>query len=542
MLRPKYRTPQQLRVTVRSETRCRPLLILVRLSSRSYGELQGVTPLASTRYSHPVKRLLVLLLAFSVAFATAQNVTLLYFNDLHEIAPVSNGVRGGVARLGTIVQQVRAENPATVVIFGGDLVGGTLFGEFQGAPLVEALNIIGIDYANFGQHEFDFGAEVTRQRVTESDFQWTTANLVEADGGAPFAGLPTNVVHEVGGLKLGIFGTTTAMDSTNAFGEVDEMPVIEAAEREVAALQAQGVDVIIAITQQSMAADAALLAAVPAIDIIFSEEQSETFTFYQAIGRSTIAKSAGNITSVVRVDIDLSRTPALSFSTIAVDADVAEDAELAALAEHYTALLDERLGEVVATSSVDLDASATLNRSGETLLGNLIADAMRHSFGSDLAIMNGGGIRSDKVYPAGELTLKNLTEILPFGNTVVLVEVTGEQLLAALENGVNVEAGSGRYPHPSGFTYTYDSSKPVGERIEAVQVVGAGPLDMNATYSLAIGSFVAAGGDGYSSLAAGKMLVDATDGKRDVLALTEYIRQLGTVAPELEGRIVNLAQ
>ena len=489
-----------------------------------------------------MKRLIVGIAALLATLALAQPVTVLYFTDLHEIAPLDDGARGGVARLGTVVQGVRAENPDTIVIFGGDLVGGTLFGEFQGAPLVEALNLIGIDYANFGQHEFDFGADVTRQRVAESDFQWLTANLVEAGTTASFMALPASVTREVGGMTIGIIGTTTAMDTTSAFGEVDELPVVEAVEREVVSLQERGAEFIIAVTQQDFAADRALLAAVAGVDLVLGEEQSETVTAIEVVGQRAIAKSAGNITSVVRVDIEPAAHPALTLRAIPIDANVAEDDELAALSTSYMQQLDERLAESVGASSVDLDAGAQLNRHQETVLGSLIADAFRASLGADLGLMNGGGVRSDRVYPAGELTLRDLTEILPFGNTVVLIEVTGQQLWDALENGVSqVESFSGRFPHPSGFSYVFDSSQPPFERVSEV-LVGGEPVDLEATYTLATGSFIASGGDGYTGFARAPQLVAPADGKRDVLTLVDHVRRIGSIDTMTEGRIVDTAE
>jgi len=489
-----------------------------------------------------MKRLLATLAFSAGAFALANPVTILYFNDLHEIAPLDNGARGGVARLATVIDEVRNENPDTIVIFGGDLVGGTLFGEFQGTPLVEALNLIGIDYANFGNHEFDFGADVTRDRVNESEFQWLTANLTEAGTDDPFMGLPRSVLHEAGDLSVGIIGTTTALETTNAFGQVDEQPVIPAVEQEAAALSEAGADLIIAVTQQPLGADRELLAAVPAVTLVLSEEQSELTSFVEVTGHSAIAKPAGNITGVIRADFDPQRHPALTVSVIPVDDTVAEDPELAELSDHYMALLEERLSEVVTTSTVDLDAGAAYNRANETLLGNLIADGMRASLGADLGLMQGGGIRSDSVFPAGELTLRELTEILPFGNTIVMIEITGQQLLDALENGVSqVENASGRFPHPSGFTYVYDSSSEPFDRIIEVKV-GGEPLDLEATYTLAASSFVVAGGDGYTAFAGARQLVSDTEGKRDVLTLADHVRSLGTLDLELEGRITDVAE
>ncbi|MBB6098283.1 5'-nucleotidase [Deinobacterium chartae] len=470
------------------------------------------------------------------SFASAAGVSLLYFNDAHEIAPVDKGIRGGAARLRTLVNQVRAGQPDTLVVFGGDLAGGTLFGEFRGEPMVEALNLIGVDLANFGQHEFDFGAAQARKLVAQSKFPWITSNLTEKDG-TPFNRLPTRWIKEIGGMKLGFFGLTTAMDTSSAGAEVVQADTLEAARREVAALQAERVDFIVAVTQQPVADDLNLAAKVPGIDIILSEEESETVTQISTVGRTVVAKPAGNITSVVRIDL-LKKGEPVRVSVLAVDERVPEEPEVAALARKYMDELDRRLGETVITTTVPLDAGASNSRVGETALGNLIADAFRAALKADVAIMQGGGIRSDRVYPAGPLTLKNLTEILPFGNQVVLLEVDGATLQAALENGVSqVDKLSGRFPQVSGMTYAFDPKAPVGARVSQV-TVGGQPLDRSKTYRLAVGSFLAAGGDGYGVLTGARMLVPATNGVRDVVALADYLRANPQVTPRVEGRIL----
>lgn len=466
--------------------------------------------------------------------AHAAGVSILYFNDAHEIAPVDKGARGGTARLATLVKQVKAQQPNTIVVFGGDLAGGTVFGEFKGEPMVEAMNLLGLDLANFGQHEFDFGPEQTRKLIAASKFSWISANLTDKSG-RPFNNLKTRWVKELGGVKVGFFGLTTAMETTNGGPDIVQSDVIEAAKREVAALQNEKVDFIVAVTQEPLADDLNLIAKVPGIDAVLGEEESETVTVTNTVGRTVVAKPAGNITSVVR--LDLQKGQPIGVTVLPVDGKVDEDPTLAALSKKYMDELDGRLGATIITTNVSLDAGATNSRIGETALGNLIADAFRESLKADAAIMQGGGIRSDKVYPAGPLTLKNLTEILPFGNTVVLLEVDGKTLQAALENGVSqVDKQAGRFPQVSGISYRFDPKAAVGNRVSQVKV-GGQPLDPARTYKLAVSSFAAGGGDGYTMFQGAKTLVTAANGQRDVVALTEYLRNHQSVTPKVEGRI-----
>lgn len=183
------------------------------------------------------------------------------------------------------------------------------------------------------------------------------------------------------------------------------------------------------------------------------------------------------------------------------------------------------------------------NRVGKTALGNLIADAFRSSLQADIAIMQGGGIRSDKAYPAGPITLKNLMETLPFGNTAVLLEVDGKTLQAALENSVSqVDKRSGRFPQVSGLSFHFDPGASVGSRVSKV-MVGGQPLDPSKTYRLAVSSFAAGGGDGYAMLTGAKVLVMAANGQRDVVMWWPSPITCGRIRilfPALKGALHNL--
>lgn len=176
-------------------------------------------------------------------------------------------------------------------------------------------------------------------------------------------------------------------------------------------------------------------------------------------------------------------------------------------------------------------------------MGNLIADAIRARTGADVSIANGGGIRADRTYDPGTvLTRRDILTELPFGNVTVVTELPGSQLLAALENGVSqVEKGAGRFPQVSGMSFVYDPTAPAGSRIASVTVGGA-DLDVNAVYKLATNDYILGGGDGYSALGGGNVLVDAGNGNLMANDVMEYILETGKVTSTVEGRIKKVGE
>ncbi len=172
-------------------------------------------------------------------------------------------------------------------------------------------------------------------------------------------------------------------------------------------------------------------------------------------------------------------------------------------------------------------------------MGNLIADAMRGANGADIAITNGGGIRADRTYDPGTvLTRKDILTELPFGNVTVVTEVTGKDVLAALENGLSqVEDGAGRFPQVSGIKVVANLKNAPGSRVVSV-MVGDKPLDPAASYKVATNDFMLNGGDGYVALSHGKVLIGAKNGKLMANTVIDYIEAAGKVDAKVEGRIV----
>jgi 2',3'-cyclic-nucleotide 2'-phosphodiesterase (5'-nucleotidase family) len=193
---------------------------------------------------------------------------------------------------------------------------------------------------------------------------------------------------------------------------------------------------------------------------------------------------------------------------------------------------------VVGETTVPLDADTVRLRAGETNLGNFFADAMRADAGADIAIMNSGSIRGDRVYPAGPLTKRTLLAMHPFGNVVSKISATGRIVLQALEHGVSrMPATAGQFPQVSGLTLRMNPLAPPGSRVRDVMVAGK-PLDPTATYTIAVPDYMLKGGDGYAMFTTQKVLIGPEAGNLLVSALEKLVVERKAISPVIEGRIV----
>ena len=190
-----------------------------------------------------------------------------------------------------------------------------------------------------------------------------------------------------------------------------------------------------------------------------------------------------------------------------------------------------------------LDSRRNIVRSQETAIGNLVADAMRDTTGDNAAMATGGGIRADRTYDAGTvLTRRDILTELPFGNATVMTEITGQQILDAMENGFSqVEKGAGRFPQISGMTVVYDPTAPAGSRVVSI-MVGDAALDVNKTYKFATNDYALGGGDGYGMLGGGRILINAGNANLMANDVINYIVKNGGVTSKVEGRIKTVGE
>lgn len=484
---------------------------------------------------------LAALLAASPALAASVSFTIVTTNDMDRFEEVDG--RGGFARLAAVVNAARAEGPVLFLHAGDAISPSLLSGIDRGEHMIAFLNALQPDAFVPGNHEFDFGPEVADMRFGEAEFDIVSSNVTGPDGVGPAGTMPWKII-DIDGVAIGIYGLTT--EDTVAISSPGTYMIAPAVEAGVAAraeLDAAGADLVVGLVHIPIDADFALLAAGGG-DILVSGHDHSLLTYWDGTRVLTESASQADYVILIHVTVETDDTTGAvtgwtpSFQIVDT-ATVTPDPTIQAMIDYYLSELDAELNVDIGTTSTVLDSRRAIVRGQEAAIGNLIADALRRALDADVAIVNGGGIRADRVYEAGTtLTRRDILAELPFGNRGALVEITGADLLAALENGFSqIEAGAGRFPQVSGLIVEVNRSAAPGSRVTSV-TVGGTPLDVNALYRVATNDFMVGGGDGYTSLGAGRLLIDSAAAQLLASIVIDHVTDEETVAPAVEGRIV----
>ncbi len=532
--------------------------------------------------------LLVLVLSFIVgvpSFAKSGTLVLLETNDLQSaVVPFKakvyvNGEKvkkmvGGLARVASFYKEMVKEYDGSVVLVsGGDDTIGPLFYYFHGKPEYRGMSLAGYSVVAPGNHEFDLGPAVYAEAIDHASFDIISANLKIKE---PIlqGKIKPYVIKNVGNLKVGFFGLMTSelpIVSNAGEGVGVEGDYVKVAKQMVKELKDKGVDVVIAVTHIGLTEDIKLAKQVEGIAAILGGHSHSLTKKAEVVdgpnGWKTVVVQAGARAMyvgklVLPVDNGRPVIDGMKWELVLMDENIPEDAAVSSYLEPMIKAMDEKLSIPIGESLVDLDARKKAVRAGESNLGDFIADAFLWKFKGDVAVTNGGGIRGDKIYPKGEISYKTLTQIHPFGNTVVIAELTGEELRKVLEISASALIGpndnydgkkrtpTGGFLQVAGLKVTYDLTKPPtiidnngnvekwGERVVKVEVLKNGkwqPLDPKATYKVITNSWTGHGGDKYYIFKK-KGVYDTTMPIVDVMA--EYIKYLGgKISPKVEGRI-----
>ena len=471
-------------------------------------------------------------------------VTLLQVNDVYQISPVERGKRGGLARIATLRQNILKESPHTLYLLAGDTLGPSVASNiFKGRQMIAAWNATGLDYAALGNHEFDFGDAVLRERMKESKFVWLGSNVFDRKTGKLFGDMPPFVVREFDGVKVGLFGllTTDTKQSSSPGADVEFRDPCRTAQDMTKQLRGRGVRTIVAITHLTMAEDKRLARCAPDIDVIIGGHEHSVLQSLS--GGTPIFKMGSDARNLGRIDLNIARRDgqleSVDWEIIPVTSEVADEPQSAAVIAEYEKRLAAELDLPVGRTTVELDARQETNRSRETNLGSFIADAYRQQTNAQVALVNGGSIRSNMTYGPGELTKRDVLSILPFENAVVKVEVTGATLRAALEHGVSrisEEKEAGMFPQVSGLRFTYDGRRPPNSRVTAI-TVGDALLDEKKIYTLAANTYVLGGGDGYTMFTDARYLIKPEEAQVEPAMLMNIISAAAEISPQTDGRI-----
>jgi 2',3'-cyclic-nucleotide 2'-phosphodiesterase (5'-nucleotidase family) len=478
------------------------------------------------------------------AAAEQVRLTFLHVNDIYEYHP-SNGI-GGLAELSTLLKRRSAQSPNPMFTFGGDLISPSLASNLtKGAHLIALFNILAPVAAVPGNHEFDFGPAVFAERIGESRFPWIGSNVLGA-GGTPFGGMVASTIVEKGGIKVGFLGILTAHTGALSLSDgVTFADETETARTTARALRAKGAEIVVALTHLDFEQDRALALAVPEIDLILGGHDHDPIAIKES--GALVLKAGQDAEWLGEVEMMVDRPdPGQSGKTKITPLgwrfesvrDVPPDPALSSVIVATDALLSEALDQPLAVLEQPLDSRTGIVRGGEAAIGDLFADALRAHFGADAALINGGGLRGNRLYPAGtHLSKRDILTEMPFGNAVMLLELSGAQLRAALEYGLTgLDTKAGRFPQVAGLSVSYDPSQPAGQRIVAVTIGGA-PLQDDKLYRLATSDYLGHGGDGYAGLKQARVIVDSSGGPLLANVVGDYLAANPRIAPRIEGRM-----
>lgn len=479
---------------------------------------------------------LALLLSLAVPVCAAETTTSTT-KDLtgHIVILHTNDVHGGIAgyaKLAAVKESYTASGAYALLVDAGDYIqGDPTVSASQGKTAIELMNSTGYDAATVGNHEFDYGYANLKTISAQANFPILAAN-VQYNGATAFDS--HTIFTAANGKKIGVFGLETPETATKAHPAkiqgvtfVGGQDMMKLAQTEVDTLKAAGCDYVICLGHLGIDAESTgnrsidVLNAVTGIDVFIDGHSHSTLDQIKAatngtgkVGNAYLTSTGTKLANVGVVDIAPDGT--ITTSNVPLDTLTAENADTAAVIRRIQQQIDADYGAVFAQSEVQLNGEKAQVRTGETNLGDLITDAMLWQAGTlgekvDAAISNGGGIRAS--LSVGGLTKKDINTVLPFGNTLYLVKLTGAQLLEALEASTcSLPESIGAFPQVSGIEYTVNTGakfsstenypgstygKPNAVNRVTIQSVGGAAFDLAETYTIVTNDFLGAGGDTY---------------------------------------------
>ena len=494
----------------------------------------------------------------TVGSSVNKAVQVLQLSDLHGAIEV--GTSFGAALLASNWDADRTANAATIAVSSGDNIGAAppISTEFEELPTIETLNAIKLDVSTMGNHEHDRNIDHLNKMIGASDFQWVVSNYNEGALDVLKSGTKqakNYTIIDRGGVKIGVVGSNTPetieqvfpgnldyKDASGAKKTITINPGVAGVNAAIAEAKAAGADIVIAVLHQGWLENAdgvakgqlnSLASQIKGAVAIYGGHSHQTYASVIP-GSPRVAPTV--LGQVRNAGVEYTRTQicirsgkvvgqsiqhvlkaaSATINTGVVSTVTTQDAAAAAMVKKYkdqlSAKLDVKIGQVSGT--FPRGGTPAVERSGETPMGNYIADLMRAKYKTDFAIQNGGGIRDTfpaKTYvPANtalvrtgtgalDVTLGDAFTVFPFGNQIATTVVTGANLWKALENGVGGNyPGDGRFPQVSGLKYSFDASKPIGSRIvEVTKLDGTAIAKDSKEYTLTTLDFLIYGGDGY---------------------------------------------
>jgi 2',3'-cyclic-nucleotide 2'-phosphodiesterase (5'-nucleotidase family) len=486
----------------------------------------------------------------------ADRIQILHTNDIHGHLDAAGTVQGGggsftqggMVAMAQQIERLRAKAPErTLLVDAGDAWQGTyISNENKGQAVMQIMSLLKYDAQAVGNHDFDWGQDVLRQRTQEAGFPFLCANCVGASGGVP-SYLTPYAVKDLGLVKVAMIGlilpTAASIIKDTSRGDIRFLPLADSVRKYLPEMK-QKADVLIAITHVGVEplvaeGDRALAVAVPDLDVIVGGHSHTALRAATSVGKTIIVQTGAYAANLGDLELVIDpatkkvlSSPTRSNELIALAGVAGAKSDLVGKVQ---AIVDDRKaqGKKYTERVVGRLANALDNPRAECGLGNMIADGIleygrNQGWKSDVSFYNMGGVRAP--LPAGDITYGQLYQVLPFTNVIVNLDLTGKQLRAVFEAA---SGGAGRL-HVGGASFAYHFENPPGQRLLSATVGGA-PLDDARLYHVATIDYLFGGGDGHTEL---KDATNVIYGDIEVDAVSAYMTAHSPLDPKVEGRIL----
>ena len=479
-------------------------------------------------------------------FENYEELTILHTNDMHGFFQYGKYDGMGAPLLAAKIKEMKKLNKNVLLLDGGDAIqGNNLVTLSKGDNGVKVLNELGYDAVVAGNHEFDYTAATLTELSSKYDMPLLAANIKKADG---TSFLTPYVIKDLNGIKIGIFGLTTPetvykSHPKNTEGLVFEDPKVTAAEM-VKELKGK-VDLIVVLAHLGNEGDftsESVAKAVDGIDVMVDGHSHSEYKNGLKVNGTLIVQTGDKtknlgIVKLLLKDNKVVDSYAFLYTKKQAVAELEKDSDMLGLINELVELNAPIENEVVATAPYILDGERADVRTKETNLGNILAESLLDISAADVAFTNGGGIRAS--INIGEVTKGEILTVLPYGNTVRVINLSGADIKAALEHGISdYPEPKGAFPHIAGMSLEFDSSKDAGSRITKL-LIGGVLVDKSKMYSLVTNDFLSDGGDGYSMFKDKKVIAEF--GAMDEV-LIDYMNANGFKKAPLTERIKDIAE
>jgi len=482
---------------------------------------------------------------------TVKKVTLLSVNDFHGSLK-EDGKNPGIAKLASAINTQKAMNPdGTLMLSAGDMMQGSADSNLvNGKSVIEAMNKMGFNAMELGNHEFDWGTKVLAERMKQANFPVLVSNMYDKKTGKLASFGKPYIIVKKNGLRIALVGVITPETAKSTLPAIvdpyefkDPAEVVNAIAKDLK--ENNKADLVVVVghisayqdaTTKDITGEAADLAKkAVGVDAIISGHSHTTVS--GIVNNIPIVQGYYNGRALGKVELYFDPATKKLLETKATTvgltpANLVANPEIQAIYDKYAKTIDPIKNEVIGKAAVELSHDAKANN--VTLLGAWATDVMRDNVKADIAFQNGGGLR--RTMPAGDITMGLMYEIMPFDNTIYTFDLLGSDVKKALEVGINAATiNNGQF---SGVTVKFDSSKPAGSRVTEVKLLDGTLLDDTKYYKVATNDFQATGGDGYVMFKNGKNQLNTNVPVRDILV--DAIKKAKVLNPVDDHRIIDV--